>query len=517
MELLKVENLRFAYPDGTVAVDNISLAIAQGEFTVLCGASGCGKSTLLRLLKPSLEPRGALTGARYFGGRDYAGLTPSDAAAKIGFVMQNPEAQIVTDKVWHELAFGLESVGLPHDEIRRRVGEMASYFGVDDLFQRDTAALSGGQKQLINLASAAVLHPELLILDEPTSQLDPISAQGFIEAVRRLNRDFGVTVLIAEHRLEEVLPAADRVLVMQRGGLLADCAPAELCGALPEGNTVLAALPAAARVFRAAGGTGSAPLTVREGRGNPLCRSYLESLPKPKREEPRCGAPAVTVKGLWVSRDRRSPDVLRSVDLQVRSGEIYALLGGNGSGKTTLLKALAGIIKPLGGRISFAKGARVAYLPQSPCELFTEESAAEELGSVAAEYSHMAEKFALTALLEKHPYDLSGGEQQRLALAKLMLKKPSLLLLDEPTKGMDAAAKRELALLLRAIAGEGAAVILVTHDTELAVRCADRCGLLFDGEISGEAAPEEFFAQNFFYTTPISRLARGIAEGIVEL
>ncbi len=517
MELLKVEKLSFTYPDGTAAVENFSLAVKQGEFVVLCGASGCGKSTLLRLLKQGLEPRGTLSGTRRMFGMDISELPPVEAASKTGFVMQSPEGQIVTDKVWHELAFGLESIGLRHDEIRRRVGEMASYFGIDDLFQRDTASLSGGQKQLLNLASAAALHPELLILDEPTSQLDPISAQGFIEAVRRLNRDMGVTVIIAEHRLEEVLPVADRVLVMEKGRLLISCVPSMLCGELPDSHPILAALPAAARVYRAAGGKGCTPLTVREGKDNAVCREYLSSLPKPQHISRAAAAPCVSVKGLWVSYGRRCPDTLRAVDMQLNRGEIYALLGGNGSGKTTLLKAIAGIVKPLGGRIRFEKGVSAAYLPQSPCELFTEETVADELKSAAAEYSDIAEKFSLLPLLSKHPYDLSGGEQQRLALAKLMLKKPSLLLLDEPTKGMDAAAKHSFAMLLRGLAEEGTAVLLVTHDTELAARCADRCGLLFDGEISGEGAVHEFFSENFFYTTPVSRLARGIADGIVDI
>ncbi len=517
MEQLKVEDLSFRYPDGTAAVENISLAIKQGEFVVLCGASGSGKSTFLRLLKKGMEPRGKLIGSRQLMGTAFEQLTSAEAAARVGFVMQSPEGQIVTDKVWHELAFGLESIGLPQGEIRRRVGEMASYFGVEGLFQIDTAALSGGQKQLVNLASAAALHPELLILDEPTSQLDPISAQSFIEAVRRLNRDFGVTVLIAEHRLEEVLPIADRVLVMEQGRLLYDYTPSELCGRLSQVHPVFSALPAAARIYRAAGGKDASPLTVREGRVNELCCGYLKSLSRSADEVNAQAAPCVTVKELWVSYSKRSADILRSVDLVVSKGEIYALLGGNGSGKTTLLKALAGIIKPLGGKIRFAKGIKAAYLPQSPCELFTEETVRDELRSVGSDYMRIAEEFELTSLLEKHPYDLSGGEQQRLAIAKLTLKDPDLLLLDEPTKGMDAAGKLELVKLLKIISAKGTAVILVTHDTELAAKCAHRCGLLFDGEISGEAAPAEFFSQNFFYTTPVSRLARGIADGIVDI
>ncbi len=516
MELLKVEDLSFTYPDNTTAVENISLAVKQGEFVLLCGVSGCGKSTLLRLLKPHLEPRGQLSGKRYFAGVEMEALSDIAAASDIGFVMQSPDGQIVTDKVWHELAFGLESIGLKQDDIRRRVGEMACYFGIESLFDKDTSALSGGQKQLVNLASAAALHPELLILDEPTSRLDPISAQEFVDAVYRLNRDFGITVIMAEHRLEEVLCIADRVLVMEGGRITADCAPKRLYSALCDGHPLLAALPAAARAYRAAGGSDDAPLTVREGRNDSLCREYISSL-KPHQSRIISGNEAVSAHGLWVSYGKHLPDTLRSVDISVKAGEIYALLGGNGSGKSTLLKALAGIIKPLGGKVRYGKGARIAYLPQEPYELFTQETVSEELAVVCAEYEEIAQRFKLNGLMDKHPYDLSGGEVQRLAMAKLMLKAPDILLLDEPTKGMDAAFRTEFAEYLTEIAEKGTAVLLVTHDTELAALCAYRCGMLFGGEIVSEDEPERFFADNYFYTPPVCRLARGISDGVLTL
>ena len=505
MEHITIQGLSFTYPDGAEALRDVSFSVEPGEFVTLCGLSGCGKSTLLRLMKPGLFPRGELSGSVAFSGKPLSAEPDRDSAQKIGFVMQSPEAQTVTDKVWHELAFSCESVGLPQAEIRRRVGEMAGYFGLSELFERETDALSGGQKQLLCLASAAALHPELLLLDEPTSQLDPIAAQEFIDAVRRLNRDFGMTVIAAEHRLEEFLPISDRVIVLDGGKIIADCSPALLAEKLPAGHQMERALTAAQRVFRAAGGSGASPVSVREGRNSPLCREYLRSLPA-EEIEPHApsGEPAVTIRELFAGWGRTFPDVLRGVSMKLYPGEIYALIGGNGSGKSTLLKVLCGILKPSAGKCRVKKGAALAYLPQEPCMLFTRELVREE---APAEY---LEKFGLSGHSEKNPLDLSGGERQRLALAKLLSRRPDVLLLDEPTKGMDAAAKQRFSEMLRGLSADGLCVLLVTHDTELAAGCADRCGMLFNGEILTEASPREMFSGNYFYTTPMARLKRRI-------
>lgn len=505
MTQIEIQDLTFSYQGGNRAINNVSLSVKPGEFVTLCGLSGCGKSTLLRLMKPGLFPRGKKTGRVLFGGRELTSETDLETAAKIGFVMQNPESQTVTDKVWHELAFSCESVGMQPGEIRRRVSEMAGYFGLEPLFQRETDTLSGGQKQLLCLASAVALHPELLLLDEPTSQLDPIAAQGFIDAVRRLNRDFGVTVIAAEHRLEELLPISDRVIVMDRGAVIADCAPDLLAAELPLGHPMEFSLTAAQRVFRLAGGKGASPVSVREGRSNPLCRDYLakhlKSLPRVRSSDRE---PLISVRELWAGWGRTAPEVLRGTSLVLYSGEIYAIIGGNGSGKSTLLKAITGMVKPLGGKIRLRKGLKTAYLPQNPCMLFTQETVSEE---VTEEF---LEQFGLSELRGRNPLDLSGGEQQRLALAKLISGSPDVLLLDEPTKGMDAASKRDFSGLLKTLSEKGLSVLLVTHDTELAADCADMCGLLFCGEILNEASPGEMFSGNYFYTTPMARLSRGI-------
>lgn len=514
--MLKTENLTFYYPkENSPALAGADLFLPEGGFVTLCGASGCGKSTLLKMLKPCLRPHGDMSGDIFFEGEPIGALSPRKAAEYIGYVAQNPEAQIVTDKVWHEAAFGLESIGLEGGEIRRRVAECAEYFGLGGIFDRDTATLSGGEKQLLALTSAAALHPKLLLLDEPTAQLDPIAAQAFIDAIRRLNRDFGIAVLIAEHRLEELLPISDSIIVMDKGKITADCEPRALAETLPADHPMSGALPAAARIYALSGARENIPpLTVREGRNSPAVRRYLKENPHAKPAPRKSGKPVLTIRELWVSYGRGLPDALKCASLSLCEGEIYALLGGNGSGKTTLLKAAAEMIKPLGGIIK-TNAKKIAYLPQNPCAILGRDSALEELTSrniPEAEATELLSRFGISGeLLSRDPLDLSGGELQRLALAALMSGEPDLLLLDEPTKGMDVAAKRGLSELLKALK-EKAAVLLVTHDTEFAELCADKCGLLFNGEILGEGAPDEFFGGNYFYTTPLRRLSKNITE-----
>ncbi|MBD5130827.1 MAG: ATP-binding cassette domain-containing protein [Ruminococcaceae bacterium] len=469
---IAVKSLSFRYPNAEEkTLDNINFELPEGSFTTLCGMSGSGKSTLLRMLKPCLRPHGELSG------EILPELSENQAAREIGFVMQNPEAQICTDRVWHELAFSLESVGERPEKMRRGIAECAEYFGLEQLFERETSSLSGGEKQLLALASAAALHPKLLLLDEPTSQLDPVSARSFFDIITRLNRDLGMTVLIAEHRLEELFPISDRVIVMDKGRVIADREPRGLLKALPKDHPMLSAFPVSMRIFALANAQGEPPVSIREGRQCSAVTEYLQkNKPMPLKSD---GKPILTVKDLCVCYGKRA--ALSSVSLSVRKGEVYALLGGNGSGKSTLLKAIFGIVKPFGGKITRDKTLKLAYLPQNPCMILDEEA-----------------------------LDLSGGEQQRLALEKLLSQNPDVLLLDEPTKGMDAHSKAIFAEKLREI---NATVLLVTHDLEFAASCADRCGLLFNGEIVSEGEPTDFFAGNFFYTTPLCRLAKGITEG----
>ncbi|MBQ4351669.1 MAG: energy-coupling factor ABC transporter ATP-binding protein [Clostridia bacterium] len=527
MALVSVENLSFTYAGASSpALRDVSFTVEAGEFAAICGPTGCGKSTVLRLLKREIAPLGEKSGKITLFGEEQDDLDPLRSAAAVGFVMQKPEEQIVTDKVWHELAFGLENLGMPQGEIAARVAETAAYFGIEDWFTQSTATLSGGQKQLLNLAGVIVMQPELLILDEPTAQLDPIAASEFIAALRRLNRDLGLTVLLVEHRLEEIVPAADRLIVMEDGRVTDSGAPADVVARMGD-SPLFRAMPAASRLWRSTGKIGSCPLDVRSG------RSWLEAnfsnsvRALPPEEERETGEPALEFSDVWFRYERSAPDVLRGLTLTARVGECFAVLGGNGSGKTTALSAAAGILKPYAGQIRvFGKKLKdwrnqslyrecLALLPQDVQTVFLCNSVREELREAGADPASLP--FDLSPLLDRHPYDLSGGEQQLVALGKVLASKPRLLLLDEPTKGLDAGMKDRLLGLLGDLRDGGMTIAAVTHDVEFAASFADRCALFFRGEAVASGTPREIFSKNSFYTTAAARMTRGFYDNAVTV
>ncbi|SHM82535.1 ABC transporter ATP-binding protein [Ruminococcus flavefaciens] len=528
MEILAVNDLTFTYPQcSSPALKNICLSLEKGEFAVLCGATGSGKSTLLRMLKRELSPLGDVSGNVSFCGKELSSLDDRTSAASIGFVMQRPEQQIVTDKVWHELAFGLENLGVKSDEIYRRIAEMASYFGIGDWFDRDTAELSGGQKQLLNLASVLVMQPELLILDEPTAQLDPIAAADFIATLKRLNQDFGLTIIMAEHRLEDVVPICDKLIVMEKGSIIADAPPSEAVAQLKNRPQILCGMPAASRIYAMLGGSGSCPLTVREG------RSFIENsynnttrvLPQASYEHN--DSAALEFKDVYFRYSRDGRDILDGLSFTVYSSEIFCILGGNGSGKTTALSAAAGLLRAYSGRIKvLGKKLKeyknrslyrecLAMLPQDVQTVFLKNTVREELEECGAELSELP--YDISHLLDKHPYDLSGGEQQLAALAKVLAAKPKILLLDEPTKGLDSAAKLNMIKVMQSLKAKGVTIITVTHDVEFAAVCADRCAMFFGGKIVSTGTPHDFFPRSSFYTTAVSRMTRGYYDNIITV
>ena len=534
MEILTLKNLSFSYPESDrKAIENISLSVREGEFIVICGRSGCGKTTLLRLLKNELVPVGKREGEILFCGKAMDDIDAGTSAKSVGFVAQNPESQTVTDKVWHELAFGMENLGYDADEMRLRAGELANYFGINGWLHSDTATLSGGQKQLLALASVMALSPKILLLDEPTSQLDPIAASGFINTLQKINRELGMTVILSEHRLEEVFPIADRVVVMDEGKIVCSDEPEKVCGTLAK-SPISAGFPSAARIFSGLDGKGKCPLTVREG------REFLSSFEKkslPVEEEKPSDEVAFSMKNVWQRYERNSPDILKGADIEVRRGEIFSLLGGNGSGKTTLISVIAGIEKAYRGKITVLGknikkyGAElhrgiIAMLPQDVSTVFIKNTVRDDLfdicRAVGCSKDEAGKKIAaicgelsITEVLSRHPYDLSGGEGQRAALAKILLTEPKILLLDEPTKGIDAFAKQTLMAILRRLSEGGVTVFIVTHDTEFAAEISDRCAMLFDGKVISPSCPQRFFGKNNFYTTSASRISRGIFENTV--
>ena len=519
MELFAIKHLNFAYPEQAKnAISDFSLSVRPGEFLVVCGPSGCGKSTLLRQLKTVLAPHGRRRGQILFDGKNLDELSQREQAEKIGFVQQSPENQIVTDKVWHELAFGLESLGYDTPTIRRRVAEMASFFGIQTWFYKSVTELSGGQKQLLNLASVMVLQPKVLILDEPTSQLDPIAASDFLATLGKINRELGTTIILTEHRLEEAFSFASRVAVMDGGRLLCSGTPAEVGAELKSsGNAMFLAMPAAMRIWAATDSKAVCPISVCDGRNWLLEYAKTHEL-KPIPEENK-NAPdtetVVSAREIWFKYDKDLSDVVKGLSLELHKGEFLALLGGNGTGKTTTLKLLASLKKPYRGELNITGS--VGMLPQNPQTLFVKATVREDLLEIIPKSERKPERLAqvvslckLAELLDRHPYDLSGGEQQRAALAKILLLNPDILLFDEPTKGLDAEFKQTFGQILRTLRASGVAILMVSHDIEFCAKYAERCALFFDGNIVTEAAPRVFFSGNSFYTTSANRIARDV-------
>ena len=603
MALFAFEELTFRYPEAPRdALRDVSVAIEPGQFVLVCGQSGCGKTTLLRQFKSALAPHGNQSGRVLFDGVPLADVPEREQVARIGFVMQDPDAQIVTDKVWHELAFVLESLGCDERTMRLRVAEMASYFGIQHWFHKNVGELSGGQIQLLNLASVMAARPDVLVLDEPTSQLDPIAASDFLATVHRINRELGTTVVMSEHRLEEVYGLTDRVVVLEEGRVVADGEPRAVAGQLHRAGSPMAlALPAAARIAWGVEGRpgrrsgegapcsnsievqgssratdvsvctsmncartpsplrrpyssiveeGAAlqvetPLTVREGRA--WLADEVAAFPPRRWALPAGGgcdsAPAraaVELRDVWFRYERDGADVLRGTTLTVPEGSLFAVVGGNGTGKSTMLRAICGVARPYRGKITvFGRRLKdwkraelfrggVAMLPQDPLNLMVKKTVRGDLeemldgrGLTAEQRTAAVREVAaltdIVPLLDAHPFDLSGGEVQRAALAKVLLNEPRLLLLDEPTKGLDAFFKEKLAALLRSLTARGTTVLMVSHDIEFCASYADRCALFFDGDAVTTNPPRRFFASNSFYTTAANRISRGLFENAVTV
>ncbi|WP_158602456.1 ABC transporter ATP-binding protein [Cohnella endophytica] len=538
----ELQRVTFHYPEQTSpALENVSLSLRSGQFIVLCGPSGSGKSTLLRLLKREVSPGGRMSGGILLDGTPIQDWPARGLAAHVGMVMQNPDNQLVVDTVEHELAFGMENFGLERDMMRRRMAELAGFFGLEPLLSRKTDELSGGQKQTVNLAAVLMLQPRILLLDEPLAQLDPLAARELMGMIKRLNEEWGITVVMSEHRIDDLLPLADRVVRMD-GGRVAfdgDARAFVLEAWNREDNAWTSVLPSITRWAleqvppEEHPAPSLPPLTVKEARAwldlaNRTRTLGQQSTAAPSVEGEGRGAAQklLAAQELFFAYDKRSPAVLRGLEWQLRRGDWAVLFGGNGSGKSTLLQLLAGLRppqrgivlwegKPLGKMNAKERYSSIGYLAQNPVLHYAHDSLLEDMIHAAGRAGEtdppqaarkMAERFGIEALLRRHPHDMSGGEQQLGALALTLLGKPSLLLLDEPTKGLDPSAKRILGEHLRHIHKEGTTLAMATHDVEFAAAYATRCSLLFHGEIVADGDPENFFRGNLFYATPMHRL-----------
>lgn len=612
MANIEWRQVTFHYPDADApALSQISLSVREGEFVVLGGPSGSGKTTLLRLLKREVAPGGRLSGTILLDGVATQNLNPREAASSIGLVMQHPDNQLVVGVVEHELAFGMENLGMPRNLMRRRMAEIAGFFGLEPLLSRSVDELSGGQKMAVNLASVLMLQPRVLLLDEPLSQLDPLAARELLGLIKRLNDEWGITVIMSEHRIDDLLPLADRVVRLERGAIRYDGAPRAFAAEAwrRRDPAWLEALPAVTRWAmewmegegfengRSSPAIPQPPLSAKEARKQWLSREEqsavgaalggrdrrkedrpIGSRPGPMREEDKHplgqsfytrehseshgrgrGEPLLQARDLFFAYDKRSPAVLQGLNWTIRQGDRIALFGGNGSGKSTLLQLLAGLRRPQRGDVRLrgeklsripaaVRYARIGYLAQNPLLHFAHDTLREDLLHAAKRaeddgngygagatiaggrqslpatdsrsrllpteaVSRIAERMGLTALLDRHPHDLSGGERQLGALALALLGRPRLLLLDEPTKGIDAEAKSRLTRHLEDAHQAGAALVIATHDLEFAAAFANRCALLFQGEIVADDPPDAFFQGNLFYAPPLHQLLNGIQAG----
>ncbi len=527
MAYLAVSDLTFTYHGAAApALTGCDLSVGEGEFLLVVGPSGCGKTTLLRTLKPALAPYGETTGTITLDGTPLDQLPPRDAATLIGFVGQDPERQTVTDTVFAEIAFGLESTGVEGALIAGRVAEAAGFLGISHLASRKISELSGGEKQLVNLAAALALRPRLLLLDEPVARLDPPAKLRFLSAVRRINEEAGVTVILVCHDTEELFPAVDRVAMMENGSFKSILPPRDFVRQAKNGAVPF--VPTVPRIWLLSGGAGEPPLSVREGRAWLKETTRATPEPVPEKGDAETGKEELlSARDLWFRYGRNDPDVVANLSCSLSSGEILAVLGPNGAGKTTLLKLLAGILRPVAGTIRYdgkkglpkAGGNAIAYLPQEPALLFASDTVREELDEMtggkpdgAAKTEKLVARLSLGGLLDAHPYDLSGGEQTRLAIAKLLLLSPRVLLLDEPTAGLDPVAKTELSALLRELAKGGCGIVVATHDLTFAAETADRAAAFFNATLTSPADTFRFFSGNRFYTTQAVRLTRDLTR-----
>lgn len=547
LSLFEIKNLTYYYPDNNLpALRNIDFALEEGEFVLVVGGSGSGKSSLARVLAGLIPDfyGGCLSGKLYYKGQEVGKNERRGLCADIGMVFQDPEKQLVMTSVEAEIAFGLENLGLPQQEMFRRIAEVMSFLDLSQLRQEFTVNLSGGQKQKVALASVLAMQPRILILDEPTSQLDPISAEELLDLIERLNKELGYSVILIEQRLERCFHLADRLLVMDKGEII--CAET-----VPEAARWQVAhnqpfLPPVARFF-ALLDAAAIPLTVKEGR-----RELKKMLPsasidfKPRTFERKLRHSAgkkrktqlpalIELKDIWFTYPK-GREALRGIDLGINRGDFAVIMGRNASGKTTLLKLCAGLLKPDRGRLCIAGedtrkfvlsdlARHIGYLSQNPNDYLFQDTVEDELRFTLQNFEIKdigkidltLNRLGLDKVRTTNPRDLSSGERQRVALAAVLVTEPEILLLDEPTRGIDIAVKKELGLFLQDLNRQGVTVVMVTHDVEFAAEYANRIVLMFDGKIAADGTKLEIMPNSLFYSPQMARLFKGLDDSVLTV
>lgn len=501
--MYKIENFSFTYPEEGRVIKNISFGVNEGDFLVISGKSGCGKTTLLKHLKPSLKPKGEVDGLIILDEE----IEKDDT--KIGFVFQNPNDQIVMDKVWHEIAFGLENTTTPLKQMKRRVGEIVNYFNLQNIINKDTQSLSGGEKQLVNLASVMVMNPKVILLDEATAQLDPVNREEFIKILKQINDDFNVTIIFVEHQLEGLLNVANRLIVMDEGKIVIDDDIKNAVNEMLVKEIFVESLPNYVRVSSL---TDELCLSVKDAR-NAL--SDFDDFDIKDTEDVDTGI-LMEIRDLNFGHD---DIVLKDLDLDIKQNEIFSIVGANGSGKSSFIRCLAGLVKFQGKITKIGYVDKIGYLPQDPTTLFLSDKVIDDLLAVDESMKSIElqlENLGISDLKEKHPFDLSGGQRQLVALAKVLLTKPQLLLLDEPTKGIDAFSKEHLAALIRGLS-KHMTIVVASHDLEFVAKISDRVAMIFNGKMESADTMRQFFSNNIFYTTTINKIMRQNNSEVVLL
>lgn len=526
MEIFNIKNLGFQYAHSEKKVlHDISFQVNQGDFILIAGESGCGKTTLLSQLKPGLTPYGRQSGTITYLGQPLHKLDEASSACEIGYVMQHPAHQIVCDKVWHELAFGLENMGLSQSTMHHRVGEMAAFFNLEDIYHQDTSSLSGGQMQIVNLASIMAMHPNVLLLDEPCAQLDPIAKTQFLQTLKQVNDEFATTIILVEHHLEEAIKLADRVLIMDKGTRLCEETPRDLINTLQSiasNHAIITALPMAMRLYDRYAFK-HCPLSVKEAKQT--IHEYFTKAKKQCEDEQVQSKLLLQVKDAYFRYEKQGRDILKGLSIDVYAHEILAIVGGNGAGKTTSLKLLAGLEHAYQGGIHWKNNVSIGYLPQDVQSLFVKDSIGEDLKHYTKQLEtkipdlqkkseDLYQTLHIKHLFHQHPYDVSGGELQKVALCKVLLKEPDILLLDEPTKGLDSFQSEQIVEVLKQLQRMKKTIILISHDIEFCAQVADRCAMLFDGRMIAIKKSENFFLENRFYTTTAAKIAHDFFERV---